>query len=67
MTTQNLVLGGDPDHWDQAIYAFLAEKQRRSGSIRTVRGAKVAQTNRTKRVAASRRWQRPRNQVSTAR
>ena len=37
MTTQNLVQGGDADHWDQAIYAFLAEKERRSGSMRTVR------------------------------
>ncbi len=37
MTTQTLVLGGDADHWDQAIYAFLAEKERHSGSIRTVR------------------------------
>jgi integrase/recombinase XerC len=24
------------DRWEQAIYAFLAEKERRSGSIRTV-------------------------------
>ena len=37
MTTQNLVHGGVADHWDQAIYAFLAEKERRSGSMRTVR------------------------------
>ena len=37
MTTQNLVLGGDVGDWDQAIYAFLAEKERRSGSMRTVR------------------------------
>ena len=34
MTTQNLVQGGDAGHWDQAIYAFLAEKERRSGGIR---------------------------------
>jgi hypothetical protein len=26
MTTHTLVPGGDPDRWDQAIYAFLAEK-----------------------------------------
>ena len=37
MTTQTLVQGIDVDRWDQAIYAFLAEKERRSGSMRTVR------------------------------
>jgi len=37
MTTQNLVQGGEAGHWDQAISAFLAEKERRSGSMRTVR------------------------------
>ena len=37
MTTQNLVQGSEAGHWDQAIYAFLAEKERRSGSMRTVR------------------------------
>ena len=37
MATQNLVHGGDAGRWDQAIYAFLAEKERRSGSMRTVR------------------------------
>ncbi|MSQ14244.1 MAG: hypothetical protein EXR50_00040 [Dehalococcoidia bacterium] len=26
------------DRWDQTMYAFLAEKQRRSGSDRTVQG-----------------------------
>lgn len=36
MTTQNLVHGGDADSWAQAIYPFLAEKERRSGSMRTV-------------------------------
>ena len=36
MTTQTLFQGGDADRWDQATYAFLAEKERRSGSIRTV-------------------------------
>jgi hypothetical protein len=36
MTTQSLVLGGKVDRWEQAIYAFLAEKERRSGSGRTV-------------------------------
>jgi site-specific recombinase XerD len=36
MTTQTLVLGGEVDKWEQAIYAFLAEKERRSGSNRTV-------------------------------
>jgi site-specific recombinase XerD len=36
MTTQTLVLGGEVDRWEQAIYAFLAEKERRSGSGRTV-------------------------------
>ncbi len=37
MTTQTLVPGGEAGRWDQAIYAFLAEKERRSGSMRTVR------------------------------
>ena len=36
MTTQTLVSGGDADRWQQAIYAFLAEKEQRSGSKRTV-------------------------------
>lgn len=36
MTTHTLVIGGDADRWQQAIYAFLAEKERRSGSKRTV-------------------------------
>ena len=33
MTTQNLVHGSDAGRWEQAIYAFLAEKERRSGSM----------------------------------
>jgi site-specific recombinase XerD len=37
MTKQTLVPGGDAGRWDQSIYAFLAEKERRSGSLRTVR------------------------------
>ncbi len=37
MTTQTLVQGGEAGRWEQAIYAFLAEKERRSGSMRTVR------------------------------
>ena len=37
MTTQTLVQGGDTGRWEQAIYAFLAEKDRRSGSMSTVR------------------------------
>ena len=37
MATQTLVPGGDAGRWDQAIYAFLAEKERRSGSMPTVR------------------------------
>src|ERR671918_3044358 len=36
MTTQALLLGGEVDRGEQAIYAFLAEKGRRSGSTRTV-------------------------------
>src|ERR687891_573075 len=36
MTTRTMVLGGEVDRWDQSIYAFLAEKERRSGSGRTV-------------------------------
>jgi site-specific recombinase XerD len=35
MTTQTPVPGGDAGRWEQAIYAFLAEKERRSGSTRT--------------------------------
>jgi site-specific recombinase XerD len=35
MTTQTPVHGGDAVRWEQAIYAFLAEKERRSGSTRT--------------------------------
>ena len=27
---------GSVESWEQAIYAFLAEKERRSGSMRTV-------------------------------
>ena len=38
MTMQNLVYGGEAGRWEQAIYAFLAEKERRSGSMRTVQG-----------------------------
>ena len=37
MTTQTLVQGGEAGQGEQAIYAFLAEKERRSGSMRTVR------------------------------
>ena len=29
---------GEPSPWDEALYAFLAEKGRRSGSRRTVEG-----------------------------
>ena len=36
MTNQTLVHGAEAGHWEQAIYAFLAEKERRSGSKRTV-------------------------------
>jgi site-specific recombinase XerD len=36
MTTQTLAPGGEVDRWEQAIYAFLVEKERRSGSTRTV-------------------------------
>jgi Phage integrase family len=31
-------LAGEPSKWDEALYAFLAEKGRRSGSRRTVEG-----------------------------
>ena len=36
MTTQTLAHGGESSQWEQTIYAFLAEKERRSGSMRTV-------------------------------
>jgi site-specific recombinase XerD len=36
MTTQTLASGRHINRWEQAIYAFLAEKERRSGSSRTV-------------------------------
>ncbi len=36
MTTQTLASGGEVGRWEQAIYAFLAEKEGRSGSKRTV-------------------------------
>ena len=37
MTTTDLTLQPDaPDRWERALYAFLAEKERRSGSVRTV-------------------------------
>jgi site-specific recombinase XerD len=36
MTSYTLVQGGEVDRWEQSIYAFLAEKERRSGSGRTV-------------------------------
>ena len=37
MTTQRLLTTStDPSAWQQALYAFLAEKHRRSGSERTV-------------------------------
>jgi len=36
MTTQYLVTDTGATGWEQTIYAFLAEKERRSGSIRTV-------------------------------
>ena len=36
MTTHYLVADTSPTDWQQSIYAFLAEKERRSGSKRTV-------------------------------
>ncbi len=37
MPTDALVLQSDaPDRWEKALYAFLAEKERRSGSVRSV-------------------------------
>ena len=37
MPTIDLTLQPDaPDRWERALYAFLAEKERRSGSMRTV-------------------------------
>ena len=37
MRTHTLAHAGDADRWEQAVYAFLAEKERRSGCMRTVR------------------------------
>jgi site-specific recombinase XerD len=34
--TMEIIRAGEIDQWDQALYAFLAEKERRSGSMRTV-------------------------------
>ncbi|MCY4109318.1 MAG: tyrosine-type recombinase/integrase [Chloroflexi bacterium] len=34
-TTLPTVFSGSPSGWDASLYAFLAEKQRRSGSLRT--------------------------------
>ena len=37
MPIDTLILQADvPDRWEKALYAFLAEKERRSGSLRTV-------------------------------
>jgi len=36
MDTKLLANPTDPSAWQQALYAFLAEKERRSGSRRTV-------------------------------
>ena len=36
MTTHYLVSDTSATGWEQSIYAFLAEKERRSGSKRTV-------------------------------
>jgi site-specific recombinase XerD len=38
METKPLANPTDPSAWQQALYAFLAEKERRSGSQRTVEG-----------------------------
>ena len=34
--TMEIIRPSEIDQWDQALYAFLAEKERRSGSRRTV-------------------------------
>ena len=37
MPIDAVILQADaPDRWEKALYAFLAEKERRSGSLRTV-------------------------------
>jgi len=36
MTTSIAAFGDESQGWQQALYAFLAEKERRSGSMRTV-------------------------------
>ena len=35
-STMEIIRTGEIDQWDQALYAFLAEKERRSGSRRTI-------------------------------
>lgn len=37
-TTTAILLDSNADPWQRELYAFLAEKQRRSGSLRTVYG-----------------------------
>jgi hypothetical protein len=36
MTNQPQVQGGEANGWEQTVYVFLAEKERRCGSMRTV-------------------------------
>jgi hypothetical protein len=36
MQATALIRPGEIDQWDQALFGFLAEKERRSGSMRTV-------------------------------
>ena len=36
MPTEAIMQSDAPDRWERALYAFLAEKERRSGSVRTV-------------------------------
>ena len=38
MTRQAPVQGGEAGRWEHAIEAFLADKERRSGSLRIVQG-----------------------------
>ena len=58
MTTQYLVADTSANGWEQTIYAFLAEKERRSGSIRTVQSySRGCRQNNSDQRSIARIWQ----------